>query len=182
MTRVSLQRTPELYWCSSFLFQLCLIPYNLNYSYFPLYSLLQVEYNYTLNIFQTFHVQLTITCVDLLILDFVSPSLFVAEKNCKAESIKTMQKEMKNLFGLGEENGKTGYYGINGILRWPLLLPYRYNGQQECRGMMCDRYEVCIKNDQDGTTALITYYWSCRLRFTMLTLNPKLVFHAIRRF
>lgn len=88
--------------------------------------------------------------------------MFLTEKNCKAESVKTMQKEMRDIFGLGTADGNAGYFGITGILWWAYQLSYEYHGQAMRRGMMCDLFEICIKND-DGTTALISYYWSCRL-------------------
>ncbi|XP_063844545.1 uncharacterized protein LOC135091116 [Scylla paramamosain] len=80
------------------------------------------------------------------------------KKNCRAESVRAMQKEMKDIFGLGPVNGQTGYYGINGILRWPLSLSYEYRGNIQCRGMLCDLFEICMQSE--GSMALISYYWS----------------------
>lgn len=79
-------------------------------------------------------------------------------KSCRAETVAAMQKEMKDIFGLGPVNGQTGYYGVNGILRWALSLSYEYHGNIQCRGMLCDLYEICMQ--KDGATALISYYWS----------------------
>lgn len=83
------------------------------------------------------------------------------KKSCKAESNRAMVREMREIFGLGSADGMSGYYGVSGILMWTrTLTDYTYGGQTLCRGMLCDKYELCLKNDDDGTTALITYYWS----------------------
>lgn len=71
---------------------------------------------------------------------------------------------MWELFGLGEADGNTGYFGISGILQWGTQLPYVYDQRKICRGMECDKYDICIQ-EEGGNTALITYYWSCTWRW-----------------
>lgn len=72
--------------------------------------------------------------------------------------------ELQDLFGLGTADGNTGYLGVAGILQWATEQTYMYAGQTLCRGMECDKYDVCIENKVEGTAALITYYWSCTWR------------------
>lgn len=68
---------------------------------------------------------------------------------------------MRELFGLGPADGNNGYFGVSGILQWATQETYIYGGRQLCRGMECERFDVCVKNEREGNTALISYYWSC---------------------
>lgn len=94
---------------------------------------------------------------------FLLLSLFPSEKSCKAKTLNGIHVELWELFGLGEADGNTGYYGISGILEWATQNTYEYGGRAMCRGMDCDKFDVCIKNKL-GNTALISYYWSCEWR------------------
>lgn len=80
------------------------------------------------------------------------------KKSCKAKTLDAIHVELWQLFGLGEADGNTGYYGISGILEWATQNTYEYSGRTSCRGIDCEKFDVCIKS-KEGNTALITYYW-----------------------
>ncbi|KAG7159618.1 hypothetical protein Hamer_G004291 [Homarus americanus] len=81
------------------------------------------------------------------------------KKICKAQTILGLKEEMRFLFGLGEKIGDGGYYGTVGVMNWAYQYQYQYLGTQDCRGMICDKFDICISNPNGGTVHIV-YYWS----------------------
>ncbi|XP_071525809.1 uncharacterized protein [Panulirus ornatus] len=82
-------------------------------------------------------------------------------KICHASNLEGLNAELQDLFGFGDANGQNGYFGVGGILQWGPEYDYVYMGQtQNCRGMTCDIFQVCLTDPAEEASVQITYYWS----------------------
>ena len=68
--------------------------------------------------------------------------------------------KIKELFGWVNDGSGGEYLGATGILQFGPQFGYKHKGKADCRGVVCEKFQTCIKHPEEKTTVEITYFWS----------------------